>query len=177
MKINISSIHEIPGESLKFDGLQEINLADPQLGLKITGPVKIKGTVTNTGVGFLVSAQLDYHYQANCGRCLEVYSTEQALEIREQFVSNSDPEKDDSTDYPFKGDEIDLGECVQEQIILALPMSFTCTPECRGLCSECGQNLNLSTCKCTINPINPQFEKLKVLLSQEGGGSDGKPQK
>lgn len=177
MKINISSIRENHGDSLKVNGLQEIDLANPKLGFKVTGPVKVEGSISNTGDEFLLTAQLILNYQANCGRCLETYSGGQTIMIQEQFSSNSKPGYDDSTEYPFSGDEIDLKECIQEQVLLALPMSFTCTPDCRGLCSECGLNLNLSTCDCSVNPINPQFEKLKVLLSQEGGGSDGKPKK
>jgi uncharacterized protein len=177
LRININSIREIHGDSLKINGRQEIDLAEPKLGFKVTGPVEVEGSITNTGAGFLVTAQLVFRYQANCGRCLETYSGEQTMNIQEQFTSGSKAGHDDSTEYSFSGDEIDLKGCIQEQVLLALPMSFTCTPDCRGLCQECGRNLNLSTCNCSVNPINPQFEKLKVLLSQEGGGSDGKPKK
>jgi len=177
LKINISSIREFHGGSLKFNGRQEIDISDPELGFKITGPVEVEGSITNTGAGFLVSAQLVFHFQANCGRCLETYSTGHSVQVQEQFISGSIPGNEDSTDYRFQGDEIDLNGCIHEQVVLALPMSFTCNPDCRGLCPGCGQNLNSTTCECLQKTINPQFEKLKVLLSQEGGGSDGKPKK
>ncbi|MCL6590836.1 MAG: DUF177 domain-containing protein [Firmicutes bacterium] len=177
MKINISSIREIRGDSLQFYGRQDIDLSDPNVGFKITGPVEVEGSVTNTGAGFLVSARLFFPYQASCGRCLETYSAGQTMEINEQFISKSKLDGDETPEYTFYGDEIDLKECIQEQVLLALPMSYICNPGCRGLCPGCGCNLNSTTCKCVVSTINPQFEKLKVLLSQEGGGSDGKSQK
>lgn len=188
MKVNIGSILEIRGGFISIQGKEEVEISNLQLGLKLTKPVEVNGTVTNTGKGFLVTADLFFEYQVNCGRCLESFIASQHVLVQEQFVSgtiaaarNAGHEAGSASDsdliYYFRGDVIDLKDCFREQIMLALPMSFICRSECKGFCANCGRNLNQQACNCTTEISNATFEKLKDLLITEGGGSDGKPQK
>ena len=57
-------------------------------------------------------------------------------------------EEDDLTTAFYENDEIDLGQLMQEQFYLALPMKPLCRDDCKGLCPECGTNLNRGTCDC-----------------------------
>jgi uncharacterized protein len=41
-----------------------------------------------------------------------------------------------------------FADVVAEQVHLALPMKSLCREDCRGLCPECGANLNLGSCGC-----------------------------
>src|SRR4029077_12174807 len=64
---------------------------------------------------------------------------------------------------PFDGKTIDLDPIVREQVLLALPLSVLCKEDCKGLCPECGQDLNERECgHKPANPLNP-FAKLKDL--------------
>lgn len=176
MKVDISSICEARGGSVVFQGEHVIDLSDVKLDVELNQPVSVKGSVTNTGDGFLVQGEVVYTYRTNCNRCLESISGSGNVEITEQFASYT-PTEADETSYHFQGDLINLSDCLREQVLLSLPMKYTCKEDCRGLCSQCGQNLNYQDCNCHDDNINPQFNKLKSLLNQEGGGSDGKPQK
>jgi uncharacterized protein len=169
VKVNIGSILEIRGGVIQFQGWQEVLITDSGLSLKLTKPVAVNGTVTNTGKGFLVQADLSFEYTVNCGRCLENFSTSGQVKMQEQYMAPSALHENDSSliadiFFKFTGDVIDLQECIQEQVFLALPMSFVCRPNCKGLCVNCGRNLNQKACNCSRETINPQFEKLKALL-------------
>jgi uncharacterized protein len=182
VKVNIASILEIRGGTIQFQGLQELEISDPRSGLELFKPIQVNGSITNTGKGFLVQAELDFEYQVSCGRCLESFIRSQKVSVQEQFVSGNTghengPDAEDEQVYRFKGDVIDLDGCLKEQILLAFPMSFVCRPDCKGFCAICGQNLNQQSCNCKFNDCSPQFEKLKDLLIIEGGGSDGQPKK
>lgn len=182
MKVNIGSILEIHGGTVQFQGQQELEISDSRLGLKLSKPVQVNGTVTNTGKDFLIQAELEFEYQVNCGRCLDSFNTSQMVSIQEQFVSgnmshDSEPLMEEEQVYNFKGDVIDLYDCIREQVLLAFPMSFVCQSDCKGFCSICGQNLNQESCHCELNQYNPRFEKLKDLLDIKGGGSNGQPKK
>ena len=61
----------------------------------------------------------------------------------------------------YRDEQIDLGELVREQFYLVLPMKPLCTDACRGLCSQCGTNLNISTCGCTFTWDDPRLAPLK----------------
>ena len=48
----------------------------------------------------------------------------------------------------YSGDSVDVSALVQEQFFLALPSRPLCQDECKGLCEQCGVNLNVETCTC-----------------------------
>lgn len=175
MKVDISSIRETHGGSIPFEGNLEIDTSGLEMEVELIQPVAIKGLITNTGDGFLVQGEVAYTYRTNCDRCLEQVIGAAKIDVTEQFASYS-PVKTDEPVYLVQGDLIDLSDSIREQVFLSLPMKNTCKADCRGLCPQCGQNLNYQECNCRHESFNPQFLKLKSLLSQKGGGSDGKPQ-
>lgn len=175
MKVNIGPIWEIRGGAIEFDGIcptDEIKEIK-ELGLTFKGPVQVRGKVTNTGDGFLVEADLSFEYQANCSRCLEAFFDGQQVHFEEEFIPEFRRKPDDLT-FWFQGEVIDLTACIEEQVMLALPMKFLCDEDCRGFCPECGVPLNRSQCTCSESKTDSRFEKLKSLLTPEGGGSNGK---
>jgi uncharacterized protein len=66
--------------------------------------------------------------------------TELRQELREDELSASF----------YQGDSIDVSALVQEQILLTLPSVPLCKEECKGLCAQCGVNLNQETCECQL---------------------------
>lgn len=176
MKVDISSIREAHGDSVIFQGEPIIDLSGVELDVELNQPVLVKGSVTNIGDGFLVQGEVSYKYLTYCNRCLESVSGSGNAEITEQFPLYPSTEDDESF-YRFQGDLLDLSECLRQQVLLSLPMKYICKDDCRGLCPQCGQNLNQQECNCKNDYLNPQFDKLKSLLNPEGGGPDGKPQK
>ena len=71
-------------------------------------------------------------------------------------------EDDLGTSY-YRNDEIDLNELLREQFYLVLPMKPLCQENCRGLCSQCGTNLNTDTCECAPVWEDPRLSVLKGL--------------
>ena len=63
----------------------------------------------------------------------------------------------------YQGDEIDFTDAIQEQIVLAVPYRPICSDECKGLCAQCGRNLNLGDCGCGDQDKGGPFEILKSL--------------
>ena len=55
-------------------------------------------------------------------------------------------------------------ELVKEQVLLAVPMKPLCISECRGICSECGINLNEEVCNCGTEKIDPRLAPLKHFM-------------
>lgn len=175
MKVNIGPIREMPGGVVNFQGKQDA--PDLKMDLAFKAPIEVSGTVTNTGNGFLLKATLGFEYRVNCNRCLKEFEKSQQTEVIAEFLPVPAIEGEDDLAYHFSGDIIDLRDCIAEQVLFALPMSFICTPGCCGLCPECGKDRNTGTCECVPEQLNPQFAKLKNLLSTEGGGLNGKSKK
>jgi uncharacterized protein len=65
---------------------------------------------------------------------------------------------------------MDLVEPVREEFILSLPLRALCKEDCKGLCDQCGENLNQAKCTCEEAEIDPRFAsllQLKKELSEE----------
>jgi uncharacterized protein len=64
----------------------------------------------------------------------------------------------------YVDDQIDLGQLMSEQFHLVLPMKPLCRETCRGLCPQCGTNLNAGSCECRTTWEDPRLAPLKALL-------------
>ena len=63
----------------------------------------------------------------------------------------------------YQGEEINLQNEIQEQVVLALPIRALCKPGCKGLCPKCGADLNEAACECDGSPSGGKFDALKDL--------------
>lgn len=60
----------------------------------------------------------------------------------------------------YWGDQLDLAVVLSEQILLEIPMKPICQEECKGLCDQCGVDLNVSACDCTRELADPRLAAL-----------------
>ncbi len=61
---------------------------------------------------------------------------------------------------------IDFEALLWEEFVLALPSKPLCDVSCKGICSNCGKNLNLETCDCEDEGADPRFAALRKLKIQ-----------
>ena len=99
-------------------------------------PMAYRLHIALVGDGILARGELSAVVTRMCGRCLQNGS----LTLRVPDLCHHLEHVEDRT--------VDLTEHLREDILLAFPQEYVCTPECRGLCPDCGQNLNLSACDC-----------------------------
>jgi uncharacterized protein len=105
-----------------------------------------------------------------CVRCLQNYD----FKIRSKFdiilfpanlieTGNISLDEDDMEYIFFEGNRIDLIKILIEQVNLSIPYNPLCSEDCKGLCSQCGVNLNEETCECenSLNEVSFLFNKLK----------------
>lgn len=119
-----------------------------------------------------VQGRIETRAQMPCSRCLEKAVVPIAVDIALTFTpraAESDHEPEEEVELQaedlglisFDGDEIDLHEALQEQIIMALPLRPLCNEKCQGLCPRCGVNRNLEDCECSSPVLNNKFAALK----------------
>lgn len=170
----IVDLHEIEGASRPFElsiSPDELDFADPRF--RLTGDVKVNGEVARSSAEVHVRGAIDASAEIDCSRCLRAIPSPLAIDFAVSFVSPehfaSNPEhevsvEDLDTDVLDK-DQIDLREVVREQILLNLPEQKFCDPDCKGLCPQCGADLNLLDCKCDRDEIDPRWAALKDFRS------------
>ncbi len=66
----------------------------------------------------------------------------------------------------YQGDGILLEDVLREQVLLALPLKVVCRENCKGLCPQCGKNLNQEQCSCAVPMEDPRWEALKHIRTR-----------
>jgi uncharacterized protein len=169
MIIEISSLDDKPRPfDLKLAG-EEIDL-DVE-GVKLSGTVEANGEVSRRIAQTDVRGHIGATAVMDCVRCLQAVERPVSVDFDVSYVDPEhfavDKEKevapDDLETDVLEGDSIDLKEIVREQILLDLPVQVFCSEDCKGLCQKCGGNLNLVTCSCHDDEVDPRWAALKNL--------------
>lgn len=123
--------------------------------------------LTRTSQGIWVNGRLVGASQADCARCLSTYS--QSLEIGLEELFYFPPSNAPSpSDYVVTEDNaLDLVAPVREQIVLNTPIRPLCIQGCKGLCAECGANLNTEQCHCQRGRTDPRLATLQAFLKDD----------
>jgi uncharacterized protein len=79
-------------------------------------------------------------------------------------LGHSELDSDEIEILPENSKEIDISKTIHDVFILNRPIRLLCSDTCKGLCINCGINLNKKTCDCHKENIDPRLEKLKSLL-------------
>jgi uncharacterized protein len=106
----------------------------------------VRGDVTDaridlsrTTAGYALRLRFGLRLEGPCMRCLEQAADQLSIDAREV----DQPGGGDDLRSPYlDGDELDVKSWARDALVLALPTQIRCGPDCRGLCSVCGANLN-----------------------------------
>ncbi len=169
--------HELfaPAESSHFEGKFDMPVlkAGPDL-YSFAEPLSWQLEVTNTGDAFLVMGTVEGEAATACCRCLEPVSIPFMGEIEGYFLidpeSGAAPDDMDEDEFDVLSDDnkIDLEPLIVAALLLEAPMIPLCDDDCKGICLNCGVNLNEAECACSeeaeeeVDEANP-FAALKAL--------------
>lgn len=137
MKIHVD---KIPPEGLEFR--EKIELHKISLGLEMQGisfaqAVDVTAKIARTGTEVFVDVELEAPVEYVCNRCL--------AKFQDVF------KKSFNVNYEAKpGEVLDIDEDIRQEMILDYPMKLLCKADCKGLCPNCGQNLNVDKCDCEM---------------------------
>ena len=139
---------------------------------RIVAPVEVDFDIHKDKEKFRLVGTARTELELGCSRCLESFRmpVNPSFDLRylpaAEMSSDSEREvreEDLETSY-YRDDQIDLNELLREQFYLALPMKPLCSENCKGLCPQCGTNLNTGTCSCTPVWEDPRLAPLKGLI-------------
>jgi uncharacterized protein len=115
--------------------------------------------------------------EGECRRCLGRVEMPVSLEPTLLFMprggeaveeEDEELEEDDGLRlYDDRAMEIDLADVVREELILNVPAWPLCRPDCRGLCPQCGLDLNETSCTCTTEESDSRWAALRALKNED----------
>ena len=164
--LDVSGALKNPGQAYAFEAAPELEemevLSDPVSFENVAA----KGEFFGTGERVSIRGEVSAAVTSRCAKCLEPVKLEIHAEMDALYARQPDPEDPDI--YLFEGSKVDLTDAVRDALLLELPYRFLCSEDCKGLCPQCGVNLNLGTCTCQegLNVANP-FSALKAIVQND----------
>jgi uncharacterized protein len=151
----------------------------------VAAPVELVMDVSKAGADtFEAVGRVKTRLELACGRCLEPFDlpVDATFELRyvpqpvaadaeagpkgREIPEDREIDEDDLTVAYYSDGQLDIGALLREQFQLALPMKPLCSAACRGLCVQCGTNLNRTQCECAPAWDDPRLAPLKSLLNR-----------
>ena len=145
----------------------ELKQNDPALegtDFTLREPVTVAGRLQAIGEGrFYWQGTARTVVQGECRRCLTPVAVPLKLEIGALFTQDADA-LDDPDAYALgpEATEIDVTPAVREEVLLAAPRYVVCRDDCKGLCPQCGKDLNTGPCDCEP-ATDMRWQPLKAL--------------
>jgi uncharacterized protein len=163
----------------RFDRVyQPDQLGQDHEAFTVTSPVTLGFDIYKDKDQFRLIGRVQASLELPCSRCLEPFTwpVDAEFDLRYQPHSQNsgegerEVEEDDLTTAFYQNDEVDLGQLMQEQFYLSLPMKPLCQEDCKGLCPTCGTNWNRGTCGCTNQWEDPRLAALRSLQTDQRRG-------
>jgi uncharacterized protein len=137
-------------------------------GLALIEPVRAELHARSVGEGVLVRGRIHTRLGLECRRCVIAveHEVDDTVDLLFEPITDEEEEAELSGEvYPLpdRGDLIDLRPVLREQLLLRVPDHVVCDEACRGLCPQCGTDLNQTTCSCEPATQASPWDALKKL--------------
>lgn len=171
MLINLSELFSREGKEKTYTPdieMKEFSAPEGVYEIVSTEPVVLK--IRNLGDRkLLLQGKARLALSIPCDRCLDPVTCPFDLDINQELDMNQTEEDRvqelDEQRY-VNGYYLDIDQLVSNELLLNLPMKVLCSEDCRGICNQCGANLNHETCGCDQGPSDPRMAAIQDLFKQ-----------
>jgi len=148
-------------------------------GVTAVSDVAINVSITKSGGELFAAGRLVGTIHLQCSRCLAEFDQEIEAVVEAPFFPKAgegepSPDKveadvdldldlDEGDVNYYTGNTIDLFSVLHDQLFLAIPIKALCSEDCKGLCPQCGADLNSGPCSCKAKSVDPRLAELKKL--------------
>jgi uncharacterized protein len=162
--IDVRDLLERPGSA------KRVRVDEPVEGLQtelaaVRPEAQIEGELTLESVveGIFVTGSVGGRMTLRCARCLREFEAEFDVAMNELYVR--EPGSED--DYVLADDlMLDPEPMVRDAVVLQMPFSPLCRPDCLGLCERCGGDRNIGECRCGPD-VDPRWSALEALFTDD----------
>ena len=169
MRIELENLEGGKSDLAHVYQTEELNPVDERV--QLTEPAAVTGKVRLSGNDVFVNGHVETRAQVECDRCLKTVELPVSADFALEYITGDEYESSATAELTedqmfvsvFDGQAIDVDEVVKEQILLAVPTRMLCREDCKGICPECGKDLNTGECQCVKDDIDPRWAALKNL--------------
>jgi uncharacterized protein len=163
MKISIKDLSEGIHEFKKHIPHQDLKLTEAE---KYPDPLQIDIFIDRIEQLFRFKIGIKTKSLYICDRCLDefYFNFDETVEQLYQLGHSDLDEDNEIIILPENTIELDITPTIQDVFLISRPLKLLCREDCKGLCANCGVNLNHKNCNCQNKNADPRLEKLKVFL-------------
>ena len=139
-------------------------------GARIPQPVTAVFDAQTDGDEVQITLRAKASVHGECARCLDPVTREETVDT-EWIVKERDL---DDPDFDLPLDEkghLDVDEWLNQEFMFQIPTVLLCSPDCAGLCPQCGKKKAECTCPPADNPIMQSFSVIYLHMIMPGQGS------
>lgn len=127
-------------------------------------------TITNLGNRrVMMEGSTNISLNLFCSRCLKDLVYPMNLNISKEIDFNLSEEERaeslDETNYLI-GYNLDTDILIYDEILIGFPTKLLCSENCKGICKNCGANLNEKTCNCDNTEYDPRMSVIRDIFSK-----------
>lgn len=162
MKVNIQSIED---DVVEYDAELDNSFIDHEIKKYYENPIRTHIVLDKFGRDYRVDIEIKTTANYACDRCLADFTDLFQAQQRQLFhVGEEDMDNEEIIQLPESVTEIDLSPYLMEMVLLNHPIKMVCKKDCKGLCPNCGANLNIEECQCSHTAIDPRWDELRKLI-------------
>jgi len=176
MIFNVAQLLKAPvgtTQDVILDDRDSLDLRDGEA--RLAGPITGHARLHQTNESIVVDGVAHIPVTLECARCLTAFTTTLDVPLRETFYPSIDIETglpvrlpEDETAFTIDDHhQIDLREAIRQNLVLALPIQPLCREDCKGLCPECGRDLNVEPHAHETEARDERFAALRQLLEAD----------
>jgi len=177
MTVDITPLGRRPGAMVT---LRDTVPSPSRIGLEMIAidpgaPMDLDLRVESVSEGVLVTGTVTAPTVGECARCLGTLSGRVEVGLTELFAypgSTTEETTEEDEVGRIVDDTVDLEQPIIDAVVLELPFSPVCRPDCPGLCPECGISLAAEPDHFHEH-IDPRWAKLNEMLPSEPDASRG----
>ena len=159
MQIHLSDISSSEGMCIQKTaefGMDTITFQSGSFPVLAKEPIEL--TITNTGDRNLeIRGTGKITVGIPCDTCLEELDMKLTDEERVNDL--------DESSY-LTGMDLDVDQLVYLEVLMSWPLKVLCREDCKGICSQCGKNLNDGPCGCVEEPKDPRMAAISDIFSK-----------
>ena len=132
--------------------------------------IHVTGLLESVSEGVLASGTATTTVATSCARCLRELTLEVDASFRELYAypDSATAQTTGDDEVPrLAGDTIDLGPLLHDELVLAMPTAPVCSPDCRGLCPDCGEPWDALGDDHRHETLDPRWAALTGLVHAE----------
>ncbi len=131
--------------------------------LRSLSPLELSGVISRIEGGYALDARLVYGGELECSRCLAPYPFREEETFSLVLYPRERQSAAEVDVLYYDEPVVALSAIAEERVQMAFPMKPLCRTDCKGLCADCGNDLNQGPCACAPETLDPRWEALKAL--------------